>query len=337
MLRAKFDGQYEDTPATWMWSRLVRMKSTRRGANQREQAGHLIGGYSTLLSAMLSEIQHVGGRLHLSCPVAEIVIRGDRLMGLSVRGRLLPFSHVVTTMQGPISARLMPGAPTSLRDSLTRIQYLGVVCALMVLDRRLSGTWTVNIAEPDIPLTGIIETTSYIDPRHVGGHHLVYLPKYTRPGSSWQALDDGEIRRRWLMAVKKVFPEFSEAWIRQFVVHREKYVEPLRQIGSSEAPGFRTTVEGLYLATTAQIYPALTNGESVTRQAASTASLLSDDLAATRASSRGGLVPAQSHRAERSTPFGVIVAGSEPKAAIPPEVDTATAQCRHDVSEGEAR
>src|SRR5262245_17955961 len=36
LLRAMFDGQYQRTPATWMWSLLVRMKSTRSGANQRE-------------------------------------------------------------------------------------------------------------------------------------------------------------------------------------------------------------------------------------------------------------------------------------------------------------
>ena len=45
MLKAKFDGNFADAPATYIWSRLVRMKSTRSGANQKEEAGHLIGGY----------------------------------------------------------------------------------------------------------------------------------------------------------------------------------------------------------------------------------------------------------------------------------------------------
>jgi protoporphyrinogen oxidase len=31
MLKAKFDGSFDEIPATWMWSRLVRMKSTRKG------------------------------------------------------------------------------------------------------------------------------------------------------------------------------------------------------------------------------------------------------------------------------------------------------------------
>jgi hypothetical protein len=56
--------------------------------------------------------------------------------------------------------------------------------------------------------------------------------------------------------------------VRYFLVHREKYVEPLHPIGAPPMPGVETPVPGLFLATTAQIYPALTNGESVTRHAA---------------------------------------------------------------------
>lgn len=274
MLRAKFDGEFDRVPATWMWSRLVRMKSTRSGANQREGAGYLIGGYSTLLTAMLAVVARAGGCLHLNTPVAEIVIDEGRVIGLRVGGQVVAFDQVVTTMQGPVSAALMPGAPSGYRDALAGIEYLGVVCALMVIDRPLTGTWTINIASPDIPLTGVIETTTYIDPGDVGGHHLVYLPKYTRPGSPWLSKSNQEIRDEWLTALKRMLPAFSEQWIRYFLVHRERYVEPLRPIGAPPVPGLASPVAGLYLATTAQIYPALTNGESVTRHAAKAADLV---------------------------------------------------------------
>ncbi|MFN8460814.1 MAG: hypothetical protein U0X93_03460 [Anaerolineales bacterium] len=39
MLKAKFDGGFDNVPATWIWSRLVRMKSTREGANQKRWRG----------------------------------------------------------------------------------------------------------------------------------------------------------------------------------------------------------------------------------------------------------------------------------------------------------
>ncbi len=57
MLKAKFDGSFENTPATYIWARLVRMNSTRSGASQKEEAGHLIGGYVTLIESWQIEFK----------------------------------------------------------------------------------------------------------------------------------------------------------------------------------------------------------------------------------------------------------------------------------------
>jgi protoporphyrinogen oxidase len=100
----------------------------------------------------------------------------------------------------------------------------------------------------------------------VGGHHLVYLPKYTQPGSDWQKKSDEEIKEMWLQNLEAMFPNFKREHVRYFQVHREKYVEPLHGLNEfSLIPAIDTPVKNLFLATTAQIYPALTNGESVTR------------------------------------------------------------------------
>jgi protoporphyrinogen oxidase len=274
MLFAKFDGDPDGIPATWMWSRLVRMKSTREGSNQKERAGHLIGGYKTLLTAMAAQIERAGGTINLSTPVTQVTIDGDRVTGLEVAGRRRPYRAVAVTMQGPVASRLMPAAPAAYRAQLESLPYLGIVCPLIVFDKPLAGTWTVNIADRSIPFTGIIETTTFIDPSFVGGHHLVYVPKYTAPGSKWFTMSDDEIKRAWLDGIARIVPGFSESSIRFFQVHREKFVEPLHRIGAPGVPGIETGVHGLYLATTAQIYPALTNGESVSRHAATAADLM---------------------------------------------------------------
>lgn len=272
MLRAKFDGGFDNTPATYIWSRLVRMKSTRGGANQKEEAGYLIGGYITLLKAMVERIEAAGGKIHVNCPVQEIVIEQGRARGLRIQDEVHPFNAVVATSQVPVFQRLIPGADQAYQDLLSKTGYLGIICPVMVLDRPLSGYWTLNITDDTIPFTGVIETTTYIDPWNVGGHHLVYLPKYTAPGSLWQEKSDEEIRQIWLDNLKKMFPNFEESWVRYFLVQRARYVEPLHGLNESHLiPEIKTPIEQLYLATTAQIYPALTNGESVARHARQTA------------------------------------------------------------------
>jgi protoporphyrinogen oxidase len=274
MLRAKFDGSTEgggpasfaDVPATWIWSRLVRMKSTRRGATQKEEAGHLIGGYATLLNAMAAQIEAAGGKIHLRAPVQEIVAEGSHLRGVRVDGRLLRHDTVVCTMQAPLFQRLLPNLPADA--GLANQAYLGIICPLLVLNRPLTTYWTLNITDETIPFTGVIETTNYIDPEYVGGHHLVYLPKYTAPDSSWLHKSNAEIEEIWLHHLQRMFPDFDRSAVVEFRIHRERYVEPLHRVNeTAQIPAITTAVPGLYLVTTAQIYPALTNGESVSRHA----------------------------------------------------------------------
>ena len=269
MLKAKFDGGFDNVPATWIWSRLVRMKSTREGANQKEMAGHLIGGYITLIKAMTEKILAGGGEVLLKTPVKEIVIENGKATGIRLAsGEIVSYDKVVCTMQAPIFQRLIPGADISYQKFLGKQDYLGIIAPLLVLDRPLSGNWTLNITDDRFPFTGVIETTAYIDPKYVGGYHLVYLPKYTAPGSPWQQKTDDEIKNIWLENLQAMFPSFDKSWIRYFLIHRERYVEPLHGLNETDqVPTVKTPLENLFLATTSQIYPALTNGESVSRHA----------------------------------------------------------------------
>ncbi len=280
LLRAKFDGGFDNVPATWIWSRLVRMKSTRDGAAQKEQAGHLVGGYSTLLQAMANEITDSGGQIQVRTPVQEIVVDGKQLLGIRVQGQLRQYDAIVGTMQAPIFSRLIPNASPEYRRSLVDQEYLGIVCPLLVLDRPLTGYWTLNITDNTIPFTGVIETTAYIDPIYVGGHHLVYLPKYTLPGSDRQTMSDEEIKSIWLSNLKKMFLDFDDGSIEYFLIHREKFVEPLHRTNEhNKIPSLQTPIRNLFLSTTAQIYPELTNGESVSEHARKSAAQIVGELA----------------------------------------------------------
>jgi protoporphyrinogen oxidase len=268
MLKAKFDGGFDNTPATYIWARLVRMKSTRRGVSQKEEAGHPIGVYSSIIQAMADQIQKARGIIHLGKPVSKIALEQNEAQGLVIDGQTCTFDLIIATVQPPLFPYLMPDAGSEYRRFLAQTQYLGIVCPILILDRSLTGYWTLNITDDRIPFTGIVETTSYIDPQYVGGHHLVYLPKYTAPGNPLQEMSDEEIKEIWLSHLESMFPQFDRGWIRYFLVQRDRYVEPLHPLnGLTMIPPVITPIKNLYLATNAQIYPALTNGESISRKA----------------------------------------------------------------------
>jgi protoporphyrinogen oxidase len=278
MLRAKFGEGFHHIPATYIWHRLLGIMSTRGCFTQKELVGHLNGGHIALVQAMAKWIEKVGGRFHLDCPVQEIMIEDGRAWGLRFGNKAIPCDAVVATMQVPVYRRLIPDAHPTYHGFLDRTEYVGIIAPLLVLDRPLSGYWTLNIADERFSYTGVIETTTYVDPQFVGGHHLLYLPKYTAPDSWWQQLSDDEIRTIWLHELEAMFPSFDRGWVRYFPVHRERYVEPFHRLdGRGHIPSIKTPVVNLYLVTTAQIYPDLTNCESVSRHARRAAQIILDE------------------------------------------------------------
>jgi hypothetical protein len=101
------------------------------------------------------------------------------------------------------------------------------------------------------------------------------LPKYIAPGSPLQKLTDEEVEAIWRRQLQAIFPQFDQRWIRYFLVQRARFVEPLHPLnGMNAIPPVQTPIKNLYLASNAQIYPVLTNGESISRKAREVAELV---------------------------------------------------------------
>ncbi len=265
LLNAKFDGGFSDVPATYIWSRIVRVASTRDKKAGKEMSGHLIGGYQVLAEALTKAIQERGGLVQLGAPINQIVLDNGSATGLKIGDRFEAFDAVIATTPSLVLSRLLPQATAEYRQSLENIPYLGIVCLLLALDRSIVPYYTLNITDTTIPFTGLIETTNLINPEHVGGNHLVYLPKYVLPSNPLAKMPDEQVQEAFLNDLQKMFPDFDRKWIREARVMRERFVEPLHSIHQTwQPPQFKTPFSRLYLANTAQIWPELTNGQSVT-------------------------------------------------------------------------
>jgi len=126
MLRAKFDGRFEDLPATYIWARLIRTRSTRSGVSQREMAGYLVGGHMTLIRAMAQAIEAAGGEIRLRSPVQEVVVSNRRVAGVRVDGITEPCEAAAITLHPPLVPRLLPGIEEPWVEDLRSWRYLGV-------------------------------------------------------------------------------------------------------------------------------------------------------------------------------------------------------------------
>lgn len=269
LLRAKFDGAYDNVPATYIWSRLVRMTDTRDKTSAKEQMCFLTAGYNMLVQALAGAIKAQGGSIQIGTSIQQIRVANGRVTGLSVANDEIISEGAVLTLQTPIARRLLPPQAAEVAARWGRLdQYLGIVCMLLVLRRSLVPYYTLNITDDRIPFTGVIETTNLIDRQYTGGYHLVYLPKYITPNSLFAQMDDNTLRQTFMIFLREMFPDLQESDVAAVRIGRERYVEPLHPVDQIDAiPPIVSDIAGLYLVNSAQIYPQLTNGESVVAHA----------------------------------------------------------------------
>jgi protoporphyrinogen oxidase len=153
----------------------------------------------------------------------------------------------------PIAAQLCPELKREERERLGGIEYMGIVCASLLLKQPLHGYYVTNITE-DVPFTAVIEMSALVDRAELGGYTLAYLPKYVSSGDVFLSASDEEVRERFVPALLRMCPQLSESDILAFRVSREKYVMALPTLGySGRLPAMTTSVPGLSIVNSAHI------------------------------------------------------------------------------------
>lgn len=266
LLDSRFDGDPSGLPATYLWARTRRMSGARQGKGSGgEEMGYIVGGHQRLIDAMVARAAELGVEARTDAPVRGLAMAADgAVTGVELDGETLDFDLTIPTLQPPALRFLLPERHQGLLAPYPQ-RWLGVVCPIIKVRRSLLPYYAVNITEKT-PLTSAIETTQVLGTEHTDGLHLVYLPKYCDPDAPEQSEDDESVYRRFTDYLARLSPGFSRDEVVDWTVQRAKLVEPVHRLGSEHGvnvapiwPG----VEGLALASNAQIYPHLLNGDSV--------------------------------------------------------------------------
>jgi protoporphyrinogen oxidase len=163
---------------------------------------------------------------------------------------------LIVTTPSPILARLVPELPEGYKRLLTGLTYEPAAVALLELDRPLTSIYWLNIADPDLPFTAVIEHTNFMPPEEYGGKHYVYLSKYLETDHPYFTMPEADLIEEYLPFLKQLNPDFDRSWITRWWVFRERAAQPIITLNYSERlPDHRTPLKSLYLANTSQIYP----------------------------------------------------------------------------------
>jgi protoporphyrinogen oxidase len=254
LLRAKLGESYPRASAAFIWAIIRRMYAARRSGQKTEMFGYVPGGYARILERFGTRLAAEGVRVELGRGATRVEpIPGGGLVVEFKDGLRQAFDRVVATMAAPLAARLCPALSADEQARLRGIEYQGVICASVLLRRPLAGFYVTNITDP-VPFTAVIEMSALVDRAQLGGHALVYLPKYVTPDDPAFTLSDDELRRTFLGALARMYPHFREDDVLAFRVSRVKYVLAIATLRYSDRlPPMITSVPGLSIVNSAHI------------------------------------------------------------------------------------
>jgi protoporphyrinogen oxidase len=264
LLQAKLGDTYRRTSAAFIWATIQRMYAARRTGLKKEMFGYAPGGYANVLQRFADVLAAEGVDVRTSVPVSRVVAEENGAVRVEVSDESEVYDRVVLTCPSPVVPRLCPQLSETERRRHEGIEYLGIICASVLLDRKLADYYVTNITDDGAPFTAVIEMTALVDPIEVGGNALVYLPRYAAASDAAWAWTDVEVEERFLTALERMYPAFRREHARAFRVSRVKHVMALPTIGYSDSlPSLSTGVPNVFAVNSAHIVKGTLNVNEV--------------------------------------------------------------------------
>jgi protoporphyrinogen oxidase len=269
LLKAKLGDAWQRASAAFIWATIQRLYAARRTGDKSECFGYLPGGYARTLAALQAHLQRAGVAIQTGARVSRIERDENGLFHVDVNGERLCFDRVLVTTPAPLAAALCPQLTGKERQRLEQIEYVGIICPSLLLQRPLAGYYVTNLLDP-APFTGVIEMSALVDASNLNGHGLLYLPKYVLADDPlWQRTDE-QIRADFIAALARTYPGFEPADVLTCRVSRVRHVFALSTLNySQQAPPTATSVPGLFLVNSAQIVNGTLNVNETVRLAES--------------------------------------------------------------------
>lgn len=255
LLRSKLGETYRITSAAFIWATIQRMYAARNSGMKKEMFGYVPGGYARIIDVFSQALidrnvtiktQHVAEQVHST---------GNHKIKLEFQnGRPQIFDNVIITIPSANAAQICPELTEDERKKLTDIQYLGVICASLLLKKPLSPFYVTNITDDGFPFTGVIEMSALVDRQYFGGNALVYLPKYVTPDDPIFEQSDQAIQDQFLPALMRMHSQLKPDELVSFQISRERQVFALSTLNySKQLPSMKTSIPGVFIINSAHI------------------------------------------------------------------------------------
>lgn len=267
LLLAKLGENYKRVSAVFIWTYIKRLFEARDTSAQSEQMGYVSGGYKAVFDRVEQLLTDAGNTVKTGASVEKIApVSGGTSLEVTVNGQTQVFDKVVFTSPANVLEQVVDPSLFQMKGKPGEIEYLGVLCMILVTKREISPYYVLNLADQRIPFTGVIGMSTLVDTRETGGYHLTYLPKYILSTDPLLRKPDEEIKELFMQGVKTLYPDLKEEEIVDVQLNRAFKVQPLQFLNYSEiVPSVKTQHPDFYILNTSQFVHDTLNNNSVTQ------------------------------------------------------------------------
>ncbi|MCW5515656.1 NAD(P)/FAD-dependent oxidoreductase [Muriicola sp. Z0-33] len=266
LLLAKLGEMHESVSAVFIWSYIKRLFQARSSAAQKEHMGYVSGGYKTVFDRLQELLVQKDAELLLDCSVKKIIPGASGGITVFYNDREEHFDKLIFT--APLNALNILAAPKLVEVTKKQkpIEYLGVICMVMLTEQPLTPYYVLNIADKEIPFTGVIGMSTLVDLEETGGKYITYFPKYATADDTYWQKTDQELEDIFLKGVQKLYPEFNMGTVNSVHINKAMKVQPLQVLNYSEfIPKIQTKNPDFYVLNTSQFVNETLNNNTVTQ------------------------------------------------------------------------
>ena len=255
MFGMKFGGHMP--PALYLYERLAREKNVAFRAYPKV-------GYRGLADGLGAAIERTGGRVVTGTPITKIRSDGEKVV-LSSGESELEARYAVSTLPIPLLKAIAPqgGELGAAVSALPNLSYMGVINALFLTRKQVTGHYWAFVNDGDTEFQGRIEMSMLTGVDHFHGLHGTYVMKYLDRNDALFAESDAAIRARWTAQFLRLHPHLKGE-VEAVFVFRTPFVEPVWPLGYLSMRPEPQITGSLFMATTAQSYPMVTSWNSAT-------------------------------------------------------------------------
>lgn len=266
LLLAKLGENYRRVSAVFIWTYVKRLFSARDATAQREHLGYVSGGYRAVFERVIERLTAAGGRLELGVQVSHVEPAAETGIAVTVDDRRETFDKVIFTGPVNVMRQIADSSLVEVAQPGRDVEYLGVVCMVLITRRPLVPYYVLNIGDESIPFTGIIGTSNVVDPSETNGLHVTYLPKYVLSDDPLLNADDASIRASFFEGLRRMFPDLDSVGIESVHINRAVKVQPLQVLNySSLVPRATTRHADFFVLNSAQFVNNTLNNNEVIR------------------------------------------------------------------------